>query len=262
VLASTLADPTWQALVLEGSLVSAIAFFAFAAPLTWIAYREPGWARAWRVQDRRPDFARWLAPAVGWWLANSALVFASLTLTWSWWGPWSTVRVDPPGVDTFSWFEAAWQLPFFVYLDDALYFWMHRAMHRGPLYRHVHAMHHRVVTPFALTGHDMHPVEYAATAALMLVGPMLVGAHVQVVYAWIALRQLEAAEGHGGLQLPFSPLRLFPGNHGAAFHDFHHSRFHGNYSGFLGWIDARWGTLSRGYATWREARQARAGLRG
>lgn len=34
------------------------------------------------------------------------------------------------------------------------------------------------LTPWAVTGHYMHPIEYLLTAAVALIGPLWVGAHV------------------------------------------------------------------------------------
>jgi 4-alpha-methyl-delta7-sterol-4alpha-methyl oxidase len=242
--------PAFGWLVVGGTLVSMVSYLVFAIPLTWVAWAQPAWAAPYQVQERPADVGRWLGPGLASWAVNQAVTFAALAASWPLWAAWCPIRVGgAPGLG-----EVAWQLLLFAYLDDLLYYGMHRALHHPAVYRHVHLMHHRVRTPFALTGHYMHPVEYALTAALMLVGPMLVGAHVWTVYAWVTLRQLEAAEGHGGYHLPFSPLRLLPGNHGADFHDFHHSRLVGNYAGFFAWVDAALGTWSKGYAEHVRAR--------
>ena len=34
----------------------------------------------------------------------------------------------------------------------------------------------------------MHPVEYLATSALMLIGPLALGVHVVTLYVWIVVR--------------------------------------------------------------------------
>lgn len=237
------ADPRFAQLVLGGTAVSMGSFLLFATPLTAMVAYDPPWLHRWHLQTRRPDLRRWLLPSLGRWLVNNLTLLVLLAAAWPWVLPWLTIQPGaPPNL-----LIAAAHLVAFAYLDDALYYVMHRALHHGALYRQVHAQHHRITAPFALSGHYMHPVEFVATGLLMLVGPVLVSAHVGTVYAWIVLRQLEAAEGHGGLHLPFSPLRLFPGSHGAAFHDAHHARFVGNYAGFFGWIDGRLGTWARGY---------------
>jgi plant 4alpha-monomethylsterol monooxygenase len=112
----------------------------------------------------------------------------------------------------------------------------------------VHGWHHRIVTPWAVTGHYMHPVEYVLTGTIALVGPLLVGAHVAVLWIWFAWRQWEAAEGHSGYDFPWSPSHWFPGSDGARHHDWHHARVRGNYAGFFPIWDRACGTFAKGYA--------------
>lgn len=237
-------DPMFWWFPVGGTLVSLVAYLVFALPLTALARHAPAWAEPWRIQRRRADVDRWFWPGLRAWALNNTVLFALVLALWPLIQPWSGVHRGPP--------PAAWivvgQVVLFTYLDDVLYWFLHRALHEGWLYRRIHSVHHRVPTPCAITGHYMHPVEFVLTGLLMLVGPLLLGVHVVTLYAWIAVRQLEAAEGHGGYQLPFSLFHLLPGGHGARFHDAHHARFHGNYSGFLGWFDGVTGTWSRGYA--------------
>lgn len=255
-LADAYADPLFLWFVLGGTAVSMGSFLLFALPLTALAHQDPAWARRFRIQDRPPDVARWFWPSVGRWLLNNVALLAVVVALWPLLRPVTFVHLGPwPPV-----WVVILQLLAFVYLDDALYYGMHRTLHRSRwLYDRVHRLHHRVVRPSAITGHYMHPAEFIATGLLMLVGPLLLGAHVGVVYLWIALRQLEASEGHSGYHIPISPLSWLPGGHGADFHDFHHARFHGNYAGILAWIDARAGTWSRGYAAHVASKQGRLG---
>lgn len=231
-------DPVFVPLVLGGSLVSLVAFLGFALPMTALAAWEPPWAAAWRIQKRRPDVRRWLGPSVARFVVNNLVLTTLLVASWPLWGHLVRVRVG-------GW-PGAWELlgsvVLFVYLDDVAYWFMHRALHAKGLYERVHVVHHRVVTPCAITGHYMHPVEYALTGGLMLLWPLLFGSHVVTVYTWIVLRQWEAAEGHAGYRLPLGLTHLLPGSRGAEPHDRHHAKVRGNYSGFLGWFDRVMGT--------------------
>jgi hypothetical protein len=51
-------------------------------------------------------------------------------------------------------------------------------MHTRWLFKRVHGVHHRILTPWAITGHYMHPVEFVLTGALALAVPWLIGAHM------------------------------------------------------------------------------------
>jgi sterol desaturase/sphingolipid hydroxylase (fatty acid hydroxylase superfamily) len=150
------------------------------------------------------------------------------------------------------------QLLFFVFLDDFLYYWMHRAMHKGWLLKKVHSVHHRIRHTSAINGNYMHWFEYLCTASLTLLGPVLIGAHLHVLWLWVVIRQFEAADGHCGYVLPWNPGHVFPLYEGAGYHDFHHSQYQGNYAGFLPYLDRFFGTYARGFREWRQRFRQRA----
>ncbi len=234
-------------------LLSIVAFLAFALPWTWLAWKNPLWARKYRIQqDREIDVQRWFLPSLGRIAVNSSITFALLLLTWP------VLRLS--GVHWGAlpdWYVVIAQLVFFIFLDDFLYYWMHRAMHLPWLYKHVHIVHHRPTTPCAIAGNYFHPAEFIATTSLVLVGPTLVGAHVVTVWIWVVFRQLEAADGHCGYDIPWNPTRFFPFYHGPAYHDFHHKRFFGNYAGFLSYADRFFGEYAKGYREYRASKRAR-----
>ncbi len=243
-------EPLFLWFALGGTLVSMLSFTLFAAPMTWIAWKDPPALRRWRIQAARAGGKPVVWPSIRHWTVNNAL---QLGLTVA---AWPMLRLAGVHLGPLpAWWVVVPQVVFFVYLDDFLYYWVHRGMHRPWLYRRVHGLHHRVPAPWAVTGHSMHPVEYLTTTALMLVGPLALGVHVATLYVWIVVRQWEAAEGHCGYDLPWTPSKLLPGSDGAAHHDFHHSKRTGNYGGFLPVWDRVFGTLSKGYEDYRKGRR-------
>lgn len=236
-------EPLFWLFPVATTLISWASFGLFAGVLTAIAARDPASLRRYRIQSRPPRSQQLVGPSVRAWLLNDALMLVAVVASWP------LLRLSgihagplPP------WWTIALQLVFFIYLDDLLYYGFHRAMHGRWLYKRVHGWHHTIVTPWAITGHYMHPVEYLGTAMVALVGPMLVGAHVVTVWLWFVFRQWEAAEGHCGYDFPWTPTHLLPGNDGAVHHDVHHARVRGNYAGFLPIWDRVFGTTARGYA--------------
>jgi 4-alpha-methyl-delta7-sterol-4alpha-methyl oxidase len=236
-------EPLFWLFPVASIVVSVAAFALFAIPLTAIASRDPAWARPYRLQRRAPREQQLVRASVRWWLLNEVCL-AVATLA-----SWPLLRLSHVHAGPLpAWWVVAGQVIFFVYLDDFLYYWFHRGMHARWLYKHVHGWHHRIVTPWAITGHYMHPLEYVLTGTLTLAGPLLVGAHVVTLWVWFALRQWEAAEGHCGYDFPWTPTHAFLGNDGARHHDVHHARVRGNYAGFFPIWDRAFGTLSKGYA--------------
>ncbi len=242
-------DPAFWRFPVTAQLVSMGVFLLAAGPLTALAWLDPARLRPYRLQSRCHAARKQVPKAALYWLGNNLLMFALVVLLWPW--------LRELGVDTSarapSVLEVAASLALFIVLDDFAYYWMHRGFHAHPvLYERIHKVHHRVVTPWALAAHTMHPVEFILTGALTLLWPVLFGAHVVTIWCWVAFRQLEAADGHSGYVLPWNPLHLVPTYKGAGFHDLHHARFRGNYAGFLPYLDRLFGTQA-------EALGARAG---
>ncbi|GIC92529.1 sterol desaturase family protein [Aspergillus udagawae] len=137
----------------------------------------------------------------------------------------------------------------FFLLEDTYHYWLHRAMHWGPLYRSIHRIHHQYAAPFGLTA------EYASPWETLLLGlgtigpPLLLGlmncnVHLVTVLAWVALRQFQAIDAHSGYDFPWSLRRILPFWGGADWHDDHHRYFWGNYSSSFRHWDVLMGTVA------------------
>ena len=235
-------DPLFLRFPIASILIGMLAFMLFALPFTWLAAANPPGLLRYRIQNRR-EKAGIFWPSVQRWLTNNLWMLATVTLLW----PLIRLCGIHGGPLPPLWLMAM-QLLFFVYLDDGLYYLFHRLMHRPFWFRHVHGVHHRVHTPWAITGHNMHAFEYVATGLIATPGPALLGVHLVTLYLWVIFRQWEAAEGHCGYDLPFSPTRWLPLSDGALHHDFHHARVRGNFGGFLPVWDRLLGSLVRDYA--------------
>lgn len=240
-------EPLFWLFPVATGLISMFMFLAFAGPLTWLAGRDPAWARKYKIQSRHDRHVSIRDALRQWFINNSqALVTASLL--------WPLFRLSGVHAGPLpAWWMIAAQLLFFVYLDDFLYYWFHRGMHTRFMLKHVHGVHHRIYAPRAIAGHYMHPAEYGLTGLVVLAGPLLVGSHVLTIWLWVTFRQWEAAEGHCGYDFPWSPTKWLPFSDGAVHHDFHHAKVKGNFAGFLRWTDKTFGTLVPGYETERSA---------
>lgn len=244
-------EPLFWLFPIGTTLVSVLAFALFATPLTLLALRDPEWARPYRVQERRPDPARVIWPSIVSWLQNNAIM---TTLAVAAWPLFRQTGVHYGGLPPAS--EVALHFLVFVFVDDFLFYWMHRALHHPWLFKHVHRKHHLMVTPWAVTGHYMHPLEFCLIGFLALLGPLALGSHVVTIWIWIAWRQWEAAEGHCGYSFPWSPSKLFgPFYDGVEYHDFHHAKFNGNYAGFLSYLDGIFGEYAKGYREYLAAKR-------
>ena len=244
-------EPMFWLFPVAGTVLGMLSFLLFAGAFTSLAWKQPAWAEPYRIQARATGRRSVVWPSLQRHFVNNGVMAVATFASW----PllrMSHVHAGPLP----AWWVIPLQLLFFILLDDFLFYWVHRGLHESRwLFRKVHSIHHRIMTPWAITGHYMHPVEYLLTGTLMLAGPLLVGCHVVTLYLWIIIRQWEAAEGHAGYDFPWSPSHLMPFSDGATHHDFHHAKVKGNYAGFFPWTDAAFGTLCEGYPEHLAARK-------
>lgn len=232
-IAASYRDPMYFDLIVVTLYLSIAAFLIFALPWTLLAYFDPEPLRKYKIQQKPFQVKKYFWPNIGRITMNSTIMLLLMTAIWPLFQQISTIHTGEFPV----WYVLLAQLAFFIFFDDFIYYWLHRSMHHPWLLKHVHGVHHRIKNTCALDGNYFHWAEFVATGAIALIPPLLIGAHLYVVYIWIIIRQFEAADGHCGYDLPKNPVKLMPFYHGAVYHDFHHARFKGNYSGFLSYLD-------------------------
>lgn len=245
-------DPWFWAFPVTTMVLSTAVFLLMALPWTWVAWADPKALRKYKIQDKPFEIKKYFWPSVARLFVNNGAMFLLLILSWP--------LVKLSGIHTGelpAWYIIIAQLVFFIFLDDFLYYWMHRKMHENKwLLKHVHSVHHRIHNTVGINGNYMHWIEFTATASLMLLGPILVSAHLYVLWIWVVVRQFEAVDGHAGYDIPWNPAHWLPLYEGPVYHDFHHARFRGNYAGFLPYLDRFMGnTHIAEYLRYRESRK-------
>lgn len=238
----TYKDPAFPIFTLGLWILHIVTYLAMALPVTWFDMKKPPWADPYKIQERVADNRRLFWPSLGLFFLNGALLVGASALAWPLMH-WCGLHVGPLP----PWYTILWQVVFFMYLDDFLYYFIHRVLHIPWLFKRIHYLHHSVKTPWGINAHYMHPIELLLTGFTVLAGPVILGAHLFPLFAWIVVRQWTGVAGHCGYELRFDPMKIFPGYLGNVFHDFHHSQCHGNYSGGLGWVDGLFGSWANGY---------------
>ncbi len=129
-------------------------------------------------------------------------------------------------------------------LHEGYFFFVHRLIHWGPLYKHVHSVHHNSINPSPWSSLSMHPVEgllYFGTVALHL----SLFSHPFLVLWQFNLAAFAAIVGHIGFdRLEVGKDRAIESH--AYAHYLHHKYFEVNYcdDGVLPWD--RW------FGTWHD----------
>ncbi|TFK38449.1 C4-methyl sterol oxidase [Crucibulum laeve] len=152
------------------------------------------------------------------------------------------------------------QIFLFFFYEDLFHYLAHQALHYGPLYRHIHKIHHKYSAPFGLAAEYAHPAEVFILGAGTITGPLLYcyftrNLHIVTVYIWIVLRLFQAIDAHSGYDFPWSLQHILPFWSGAEHHDFHHMAFTNNFSTSFRWWDRIFGTDDK-YRQYRARVQA------
>ncbi len=140
----------------------------------------------------------------------------------------------------------------FVYLaiQDAHYYWLHRAMHHERLFKATHLSHHRSRRPTPWAAFSFHPWETVLSAWVIPALAFIVPIHVYAVLALLTIMTYCSVANHAGWEIvPPRLLNGFIGKHliTARHHDLHHTNYKANFGLYFRFWDRLMGT-DRGFA--------------
>lgn len=128
-------------------------------------------------------------------------------------------------------------LAVFVVVEEFLFYYSHKLLHRPSIYKHIHKIHHQFTAPFGIAAVYAHPVEHFLSNMFPIsMGPFICGSHPVIVSLWTCLAILNTMTAHSGYLLPGMP--------DSTFHDWHHMKFTECF-GVMGWLDVLHGTSTR-----------------
>jgi sterol desaturase/sphingolipid hydroxylase (fatty acid hydroxylase superfamily) len=79
-----------------------------------------------------------------------------------------------------------WQLLIFMMVEDTLFYWGHRLLHRPEIYAHIHKVHHAFTFSVSIAAVATHPIEYTISNVVPFVaGPTMLGSHCATIYVWL-----------------------------------------------------------------------------
>ena len=147
--------------------------------------------------------------------------------------------------------EMLWQLLFCLVMEDFGFHHAHQLLHTKQFYW-IHKIHHRYHAPIAVSAAYAHPLEYMFGNLLpSVLGPLLLQnrMHAWSFCIWLMFRASAAVENHSGYEFPWSMYQAIPFKAPTEYHDFHHNRNQGTYSGVLRLWDMIYGTNTH-YFEW------------
>ncbi|ELU38872.1 C-4 methyl sterol oxidase [Rhizoctonia solani AG-1 IA] len=211
----------------------------------------------WMIIDATPYFRRWklqpnkIPTVQEQWECTKLVLYSHFTIElpqiWFFHPIASACGMNTWQVPFPNWQTAALQVALFFVFEDAFHFFAHRALHYGPLYKHIHKVHHKYSAPFGLAAEYAHPAEVFILGMGTIGGPLLYclagfELHMVTVLVWVTLKLFQAVDAHSGYDFPWSLNRIIPFWSGADHHDFHHMAFVNNFSTSFRWLDHWFGT--------------------
>jgi len=123
------------------------------------------------------------------------------------------------------WFCALFGL---IFMWESLHFYLvHRLLHWPPLYKTVHSLHHRNISPISWSGISMHPVEHALYFSSILIHFVVPTHPMHVLFHMLAMT-IGAIVGHTGFDgFSFNNKNRMALGH--FHHQLHHRYFECNY---------------------------------
>jgi len=147
--------------------------------------------------------------------------------------------------DEFGWWYLPLSFLLLALLHDIYFYFTHRWMHWPRVFRAMHQVHHRSLTPSPWASFSFHPLEALLQALALPLILLFLPVHPLVLIAYLTLMTLSAIVNHLGFEvLPRSRLGLFLGRHliTGLHHSAHHHVYRSNYALYFTALDRAFGT--------------------
>ncbi len=145
-----------------------------------------------------------------------------------------------------AWWQIAFEYVLYFFLFDTYFYWLHRWMHKEPIYSWVHKLHHKSTSPNLLTTLSVNPLESFINGGFMSLFLLVFPIHAAAAVLILPTNAIMGPYVHSGYEfLPRWWNRSWATKWfiSATFHDQHHRYFTGNFGGYTTIWDRLCGTM-------------------
>lgn len=220
-------------------VLMAVLVFAFARPTRGTTHRT-GWGRLHANAPTAFNYRRHVLRELGY-SAMTVLVFGGVNAVLFGWGLFEHSLMYYDLADYPVWWFVL-SIGVMLVIHDALFYWMHRAMHWRGLFSTMHRVHHQSVHPTTFAAYSFHPTEALAQALMVTAIIYMVPVHPLAFLIFQTFSTAYNVYGHCGRE--FYPSDMATHRWGrwintSTAHALHHASGHGNYGLYFLWWD-RW----------------------
>uniref|UniRef100_A0A1D1YBA3 aldehyde oxygenase (deformylating) n=1 Tax=Anthurium amnicola TaxID=1678845 RepID=A0A1D1YBA3_9ARAE len=163
-------------------------------------------------------------------VVNQAIQLVVIGLVTMLQGTTAAAAAPPPTL-----LRQAWQMAVAYLIIDAWEYFFHRMTHEIKfLYKHVHAMHHRMIVPYSFGAQYIHPLDaFFGNMVDSALATTVTGMSPRTATVLFSLMAVKSIDDHCALWFPNNPFHRFFTNN-SAYHAIHHQHYgiKYNYSGF------------------------------
>lgn len=144
------------------------------------------------------------------------------------------------------WWRVALEYALYFFLFDTYFYWLHRWMHKEPVYSWVHKLHHRSTSPNLLTTLSVSPLESLINGGFVPLFLAVFTVHDATVALIVPTNIIMGLYVHSGYEfLPrwWNRSWMTKWFISTTFHDQHHRYFTGNFGGYTTIWDRLCGTM-------------------
>jgi Delta7-sterol 5-desaturase len=145
-----------------------------------------------------------------------------------------------------AWWQIGLEFAAYFFLFDTYFYWLHRWMHKEPVYSWVHKLHHKSTSPNMLTTFSVNPLESLINGGFISLFVAVFTVHDATMALIVPTNIVMGLYVHSGYEfLPRWWNRSWATKWfiSTTFHDQHHRFFTGNFGGYTTIWDRLCGTM-------------------
>jgi Delta7-sterol 5-desaturase len=183
------------------------------------------------------------------WSASTVLIFSFFGLAVRYGGNFGILRRYETVAER-GWAYFALTVIILIVVQDAYFYWTHRAMHHPLLYRWVHREHHVSTNTSPWTAYAFAPAEAVVHALIVPLVWLVLPMHQMAVFLFLVFMVLRNVLGHLAIELypsGFTKSRFWGAHTTTTHHAMHHQYFSSNYGLYFTFWDRLMGTMHPDY---------------